>query len=90
MSHHPVLVHDYPYSPCVKGEHRILISILKRAKPPGIGKRLEGFKHIPLKSLNNARVNAGEAAPHIVPLVIQNTNQTYINQACIECLIILY
>jgi hypothetical protein len=50
-----------------KGEHRILISILKRAKPPGIGKRLEGFKHIQLESLNNARVNAGEAAPHIVP-----------------------
>ena len=53
-----------------KEEHRILISILKRAKPPGIGKRLEGFKHIPLESLNNARVNAGEAASHIVPLVM--------------------
>ena len=53
-----------------KEEHRILISILKRAKPPGIGKRPEGFKHIPLESLNNALVNAGEAAPHIVPLVM--------------------
>jgi hypothetical protein len=53
-----------------KEEHRILISILKRAKPPGIGKRPEGFKHIPLESLNNALVNAGEAEPHIVPLVM--------------------
>ena len=53
-----------------KEEHRILISILKKAKPSRIGKRPEDFKHIPLESLNNARVNAGEAAPHIVPLVM--------------------
>lgn len=61
----------YKLSPTETAEHRVLISVLRRAEPPG-GHRPLGPNLIlpPIDMLDKALVAAGYSAPHVIPIVM--------------------